>query len=186
MSLPLSSLRRAQRYCTVLKPSHRLKSSRAAPRSITLEKSLEEPVIVLNPDTHVDLIGPPDSQSNLRPIIRKILDNETVLQQRFRETADKTQKWNHEFWALHNSNFKKEKAAYIKQHTSDSKPQLNMDEMSEFYKGFLDKYWRTHLSYNFEWYSKNFTLLALAFRVEVERLRHKYLFYPLRAVKWAK
>lgn len=46
---------------------------------------------------------------------------------------------------------------------------LTADEMSEFYKKFLDENWKTHLQYNAVWYKKNFTLLLLALRVSFEK-----------------
>ncbi|RZB77456.1 dolichyl-diphosphooligosaccharide--protein glycosyltransferase subunit 1-like, partial [Asbolus verrucosus] len=59
-----------------------------------------------------------------------------------------------------------ERQKYIekKQVLGEEKRQLTADEMSEFYKNFLDKHWETHLRYNFEWYTRNFALLFLAFR----------------------
>lgn len=47
--------------------------------------------------------------------------------------------------------------------------QLTADEMSDFYKKFLDQNWETHLNYNMEWYKRNFSLLYLAFRVNLEK-----------------
>jgi len=42
--------------------------------------------------------------------------------------------------------------------------------MSEFYKAFLDKNWRMHFYYNISWYMKNFELLFLSARVNIEKL----------------
>ncbi|CAG9760571.1 unnamed protein product [Ceutorhynchus assimilis] len=150
-------------------------SSSRAPQAVFIEKTLEEPIIVVREEYNVDLIGPPDTLSNLRPIIRGILKNETVLQRKYRNTADATQKWNQEFWQKHNTNFLREKEVYIKKHTSESKPHLNADEMSEFYRSFLNNYWQTHVAYNFEWYGKNFNLLMLSLRVYMENLQRKIL-----------
>lgn len=50
------------------------------------------------------------------------------------------------------------------------KQNLTADEMSVFYKAFLDKNWKLHLNYNKEWYKKNFTLLRLAIRVKLNKL----------------
>ncbi|XP_030764253.1 APOPT family protein CG14806, mitochondrial [Sitophilus oryzae] len=159
---------------SVSKLSNKLLCS-GPPEAILIEKSFEGPIIVLREEDNVDIIGPPDSLSNLRPIIRKSLRNETVLQRHFRETANAIQIWNQEFWANHNTNFLKEKAAFVKKHRSDKNHQLNADEMSEFYKEFLDKNWERHVKYNFEWYSKNFTLLYLALKVSIEQLKLKML-----------
>lgn len=94
--------------------SKRIASSRA-PQAVLIEKIFEEPVIVTREEDDVDFIGPPDRLSNLRPVIRKIMKNETSLQQKFRETSDATQKWNHDFWAKHNTNFAKVNYASLKQ-----------------------------------------------------------------------
>lgn len=42
--------------------------------------------------------------------------------------------------------------------------------MSVFYKAFLDKNWKAHLTYNIEWYKKNVTLLGLAIQVKIRKL----------------
>lgn len=75
------------------------------PQTVLLEKALEEPVIVVSENDDVDIIGPPDAVSNLRPIIRKRLLDETLLQRELREMQDATQMWNQEFWAKHNTKF---------------------------------------------------------------------------------
>lgn len=44
------------------------------------------------------------------------------------------------------------------------------DEISIFYKDFLDRNWKTHYNYNFEWYKKNIYLSSLALRVHMSRI----------------
>lgn len=44
--------------------------------------------------------------------------------------------------------------------------------MSEFYKKFLDDNWKIHLKYNFEWYKRNFELLFLTLRVNLEDFKN--------------
>lgn len=65
-----------------------------------------------------------------------------------------------------------EKEAYIKsqQKEGEERKQLTADEMSDFYKTFLDKNWYLHLNYNREWYKRNFTLLYLSLRVYLEKM----------------
>lgn len=65
------------------------------------------PVICVTDEKNVDLIGPPDPVSNLRPIVRRVMLNESVLQQKFRELQDETQQWNQKFWSEHNKKFVK-------------------------------------------------------------------------------
>lgn len=64
-------------------------------------------MIVAKENNDVDIIGPPDPVSNLRPIIRKCPLKETTLQQQLRQMQDATQLWNQEFWTKHNTNFLK-------------------------------------------------------------------------------
>ncbi|CAH1962298.1 unnamed protein product [Acanthoscelides obtectus] len=152
-------------------------ASTRPPEAVFIEKALEVPVIVINEQDDVDLIGAPDPVSNLRPILRKIHLHETPLQQKLREMQDATQSWNQGFWAKHNTKFMKEKQEFINSHQipSEEKKHLTADEMSEFYKRFLDDTWETHLKYNIEWYRRNFTLLFLALCVSLERNYSAYL-----------
>jgi apoptogenic protein 1 len=50
---------------------------------------------------------------------------------------------------------------------------MTADEMSVFYKKFLDSNWRLHCLYNVSWYSKNVELLVLAARVNIQSLVRK-------------
>ncbi|XP_024945677.1 apoptogenic protein 1, mitochondrial isoform X5 [Cephus cinctus] len=59
-----------------------------------------------------DLIGPPDSISNLRPIIFAKSDRETELEKKYRETREATQEWNQRFWTKHNTNFSHERKQF--------------------------------------------------------------------------
>jgi hypothetical protein len=144
-------------------------------QSAFIEKPLEDPIIVVSENDDVDIIGPPDSLSNLRPVTRKRLFRETDLQRELREMQNATQLWNQEFWATHNTNFNRKRQEYIDKHQvpGEETRQLSADEMSEFYKSFLDSNWKTHLKYNAEWYKKNFALLFLALRVGLEKNMYK-------------
>lgn len=70
---------------------------------------------------------------------------------------------------------RKEFEKQIKSRPGRSEKPLTADEMSVFYKKFLDKYWKTHFWYNVEWYKNNITLLILAFRVEMNRFKNKLI-----------
>ena len=52
--------------------------------------------------------------------------------------------------------------------TSD-KRNLSAEEMSEFYKSFLDMKLAEHAAYNREWQARNFKLVALSLAVAVEK-----------------
>ncbi|XP_044753825.1 COA8 family protein CG14806, mitochondrial [Coccinella septempunctata] len=139
-------------------------------QALFLEKGNQNQVIALLQD-EVDLIGPPDPVSNLRPVIRRRCATETKLQEQLRFMQDATHQWNQNFWATHNTKFLREKQKFIDNHQilGEEKRLLSAEEMSEFYKKFLDEHWKTHIEYNFSWYKKNFSLLFLALRVNVEK-----------------
>ncbi|XP_046997308.1 COA8 family protein CG14806, mitochondrial [Schistocerca americana] len=117
-----------------------------------------------------DLIGPPNQLSNLRPIVFHIPENESAIEKKFRLEREETQKWNEAFWATHNKRFFKERDEYITAN-SDQKVPLTADEMSVFYKSFLDEHWKIHMRYNAEWYRRNVSLLFLAIRVKLHKIR---------------
>ncbi|XP_048518908.1 cytochrome c oxidase assembly factor 8 isoform X1 [Dendroctonus ponderosae] len=187
LTLWSSCLRSSRPTARLAKGSKRLAAHQAG------SVLLEHPIIVVRDEGAVDLIGPPDARSHLRPIVRGIPKNETDLQRRFRQAADATQEWNQAFWAAHNGSFLlvgmadaefrgltggflQKKAQFVKERTCEAKPQLNADEMSEFYREFLNANWQNHVKYNFEWYRRNFALLGLALRVSLEgRFRLKYM-----------
>ncbi|XP_030023529.2 COA8 family protein CG14806, mitochondrial [Manduca sexta] len=117
-----------------------------------------------------DMVGPPDPVSNLRRIVFKQPENETTLEKQYRNMRSEVQEWNQNFWTQHNSRFFQEREDYLKKNLPEGKQNLTADEMSVFYKAFLDKNWKAHISYNMEWYKKNFKLLRLAIQVKMRRL----------------
>ncbi|KPJ07392.1 UPF0671 protein CG14806 [Papilio machaon] len=116
------------------------------------------------------MVGPPDPVSNLRRIVFKQPNDETKLEKKYRELRMDVQEWNQKFWTQHNSSFFQEREEYLKQNLPEGKQTLTADEMSVFYKSFLDKNWKAHLTYNLQWYKKNITLLKLAIQVRIRRL----------------
>ena len=114
-----------------------------------------------------DLVGPPDTASNLRPIKFKIPENETELQKRLRNLREETQEFNQKFWSQHNSEFVEGRDAHIqkvlkeKYQNEVNKSTISAEEMSVYYKKFLDSKWRSHIDYNLEWQKRNFTILFL-------------------------
>ncbi|CAH2074719.1 unnamed protein product, partial [Iphiclides podalirius] len=96
------------------------------------------------------MIGPPDPVSNLRRIVFKQPVNESGLEERYRKLRIEVQEWNQKFWTQHNSRFFQEREEYLKKNLPDGKQNLTADEMSVFYKSFLDKNWKTHITYNME------------------------------------
>lgn len=62
-----------------------------------------------------------------------------------------------------------EKEDFINTHNLTSTAAPSADDMSVFYKEFLDKNWRIHCFYNLSWYAKNAELLMLAAQVNAQR-----------------
>ncbi|XP_012269369.1 COA8 family protein CG14806, mitochondrial [Athalia rosae] len=125
---------------------------------------------VPSPEDRLDAIGPPDPVSNLRPIVFAVPNNETALEKTYRETRVSTQAWNQEFWSKHNARFILERKKFQDTQKQAGVSTLTADEMSVFYKKFLDEHWQTHLNYNISWYKKNITLLFLEIRVNLARI----------------
>ncbi|XP_033334646.1 cytochrome c oxidase assembly factor 8 [Megalopta genalis] len=123
--------------------------------------------------TQADIIGPPDPVSNLRPIIFAKPKNETNLEKKYREAREATQIWNQNFWTRHNASFTEERKQFQDKLKDQGKTSITADDMSVFYKQFLDKNWKTHLNYNIIWYKRNIKLLLLEIRVRVSKLKFK-------------
>ncbi|XP_012579818.1 PREDICTED: apoptogenic protein 1, mitochondrial [Condylura cristata] len=60
-----------------------------------------------------DWIGPPDRESNLRPVHFYVPENESALEQQLRALRQETQEWNQRFWAEQNLAFSKEREEFI-------------------------------------------------------------------------
>ncbi|XP_054651785.1 kinesin light chain 1 isoform X3 [Dunckerocampus dactyliophorus] len=107
--------------------------------------------------TH-DWIGPPNPLSNLRPVVYRIPENESELEERLRTLRQDTEDWNHNFWTKQNLNFSKEKDTFIasqlrakgmsERDEQGRRRTLSSEEMAVFYKNFLDKNRERHVIYN--------------------------------------
>ncbi|XP_018086081.1 cytochrome c oxidase assembly factor 8 isoform X2 [Xenopus laevis] len=130
-----------------------------------------------------DWIGPPDRNSNLRPISYFIPKHESVLEKKLRTLRHETHEWNQSFWANQNLSFIKEKEEYInmklkalglsERDEEGRKRNLNAEEMAEFYRDFLGKNLEKHTSYNREWYERNFRITFLMGQVALQRVWKK-------------
>ncbi|XP_045166060.2 COA8 family protein CBG23705, mitochondrial-like [Mercenaria mercenaria] len=125
-----------------------------------------------------DWIGPPDKVSNIRQMEFYIPEGETDIEKKYREKRQSVLEWHHEFWTEHNKNFFTQKEEFTQQRLAekqklgvneDSKS-VSAEELSEFYKKFLDDNYKTHIKYNKEWYKKNVMLLWPAVKVNVIRM----------------
>ncbi|XP_065364396.1 COA8 family protein CG14806, mitochondrial [Calliphora vicina] len=128
------------------------------------------------PDPHLikyDYIGPPDKESNLRPYVRCITENESCLAMLLRTKRIEVEEWNQSFWSKHNKRFYEEKYDFIRLRNLSGIHDISADKMSEFYKSFLDKNRRVHILYNISWYLKNLEILMLALQVSVQNVVKK-------------
>ncbi|CAB3366385.1 Hypothetical predicted protein [Cloeon dipterum] len=116
-----------------------------------------------------DMVGPPDKVSNIRPIRFHIPANESPVEKEYRLTRQEVLQWNQDFWSNHNTKFLKERNEFIEneQRKKCNNDPLSADEMSVFYKQFLDNNWQVHVKYNAEWYKKNIGLMLQSFKILV-------------------
>jgi len=132
-------------------------------------------------DHNKELIGPPHPLSNIRPFVIPQPENESKLHRKYRLLKHQTAEFNHQFWAQHNKQFNEEREAYVQRVLRDkhggggsaldkAKTNLTAEEMSEFYKDFLDRKLSSHKAYNLEWQARNFKLVCLSVAVAIENL----------------
>ena len=123
-----------------------------------------------------DLIGPPRPGSKLRPVKFAISQNDSELAIRLRELRQETQKFNQEWWIEHNKQFKEGREEFIKNILETKYPgqtdksTLSADEMSIFYREFMNKQWENHMEYNKQWQKRNWSIIGLMARVKLQNL----------------
>ena len=72
--------------------------------------------------------------------------------------------------------FLQEKEAFVERYSKEKYPletnkkNLSADEMSEFYKSFLDRKLADHSTYNLQWQIRNFKIVCLSIAVSLEKL----------------
>ncbi|XP_052273886.1 COA8 family protein Y39B6A.34, mitochondrial-like isoform X2 [Dreissena polymorpha] len=102
--------------------------------------------------------------------------DESSLERDYRLKREVVQKWHHEFWTAHNKRFFTLKEKYIQEklaekgEAADDINKVTPEELSVFYKKFLDDNYPTHIQYNKDWYKKNISLLWPALKVNFYRL----------------
>ncbi|KAK3714376.1 hypothetical protein QZH41_020617, partial [Actinostola sp. cb2023] len=124
---------------------------------------------------HYDLIGPPDSVSNLRKVVFAKKANETRREQGLRLQKQASYKWQHTFWTEHNESFNESKKKFLEErkNAENESDKQFADELSVFYKDFLDKNYSLHKTFLWEWYTKNFKLLWSSVAVIVNKATSK-------------
>ncbi|XP_029162778.1 APOPT family protein CG14806, mitochondrial [Nylanderia fulva] len=120
-----------------------------------------------------DLIGSPDPVSNLRPIIFARSAKETYFEKKYINLREETQRWHQEFWIKHNTSFIEERKQFQELLRAQGKKELTADDMSVFYKQFLDKNWQSHFNYNLAWYKRNIKILFYGIAAKISKLKIK-------------
>lgn len=90
-----------------------------------------------------------------------------------RTKRNEVQEWNQKFWANHNQRFFDDKTLFVRLNKKTEEGEISADDMSKFYKYFLDKNRKIHIMYNISWYLKNIDILLLATMVKIEALYRK-------------
>ncbi|KAE9413039.1 hypothetical protein Angca_004603, partial [Angiostrongylus cantonensis] len=101
------------------------------------------------------------------------VDNESDLERQYREAREELNRWNSAFWAKHNSLFDTKKARFVEQRKKELGriEQISANDLSVFYKQFLDSQYTSMMAYNKEWYLRNISLCWPALRVNFIRFR---------------
>ncbi|KAG0293010.1 hypothetical protein BGZ96_003413 [Linnemannia gamsii] len=116
------------------------------------------------------LVGNPHPVSNLRPVLYPIPANEFKEDRLFRERRERVDAFNQNFWVNNNAMFNKAKAEYEeKVRAQNGNQPVTTDELSVFYKDFLDKAYDRQLNYNKQWWIENFGLLLPAAKAAVRK-----------------
>ncbi|KAF9365186.1 hypothetical protein BGX34_010990 [Mortierella sp. NVP85] len=106
------------------------------------------------------LVGNPHPVSNLRPIIYPIPKNESEEDRHFRERRERVDAFNQHFWVNNNAMFIKAKEEYEEKIRAQNGGQpVTTEELSIFYKDFLDKAYERQMNYNRQWWIENIGLL---------------------------
>lgn len=78
------------------------------------------------------------------------LDNESPLERDYRTAREALNQWNSDFWANHNTLFERQKAEFVekKQKQLGRLEHVSANELSEFYRDFLNQRHAAMMAYN--------------------------------------
>ncbi|KAF9143006.1 hypothetical protein BGX30_001599 [Mortierella sp. GBA39] len=152
-------------------------SSAKATTSKAAASASTEPLLTkkresLDPAQNKDkfLVGNPHPVSNLRPVLYPIPANESKEDRLFRERRERVDAFNQNFWVNNNAMFNKAKAEFEeKVRATNGNQPVTTDELSVFYKDFLDKAYERQLNYNKQWWIENIGLLLPAAKAAVRK-----------------
>ncbi|XP_068683610.1 COA8 family protein CBG23705, mitochondrial-like isoform X3 [Montipora foliosa] len=96
----------------------------------------------------------------------------------FRERQQELNMWHQTFWEKQNETFYQSKKAFLKVRGRDIGIETKKDfadDLSKFYKNFLDGHYQVHSQYLRVWYLRNFQLLWMALQVSTTRFFNKVI-----------
>ncbi|KAF9968560.1 hypothetical protein BGZ70_002464 [Mortierella alpina] len=126
----------------------------------------------LDPASNTDkfLVGNPHPVSNLRPVKYPVPAHESPEDRIFRERRERVDAFNQNFWVNNNNMFNKAKAEYEdKIRAQNGNQPVTTEELSVFYKDFLDKAYDRQMTYNRQWWVENMGLLLPAAKAAVRK-----------------
>ncbi|KAF9954334.1 hypothetical protein BGZ72_004680 [Mortierella alpina] len=126
----------------------------------------------LDPALNTDkfLVGNPHPVSNLRPVKYPVPAHESPEDRIFRERRERVDAFNQNFWVNNNNMFNKAKAEYEDKIRAQNGDQpVTTEELSVFYKDFLDKAYERQMNYNRQWWVENMSLLLPAAKAAVRK-----------------
>lgn len=119
------------------------------------------------------VVGKPQLLSRLRyvEVIRR--EDETDKEREYRTHYEDIQNWNNKYWAENNELFNRRKTEYIKRNFGNMNEQeaLSHDQLSDFYRDFLEENRDRHVRYNKIWYRNHLSLLHSSINAKLSRLK---------------
>ncbi|KAI8997792.1 hypothetical protein BDB01DRAFT_772441 [Pilobolus umbonatus] len=116
------------------------------------------------------MIGTPNPISNLRPVKYYIPPNETLEEREWRESCQRIDAFNEEFWHNNNTLFIKAKAEYQEQLQAKGE-EITAEAMSVFYKDFLNKAYNRQMEYNRTWWKMNIAQLYPGIKAAIRSIK---------------
>ncbi|KAF8931188.1 hypothetical protein BGZ52_013143 [Haplosporangium bisporale] len=149
----LSTARSCRRFATSASASKTVTTE-----SPTKRRERESLDPALNTDKF--LVGNPHPVSNLRPVRYPVPSDESAEDRALREQRERVDAFNQNFWVSNNNMFNKAKAEYEdKIRAQNGGEAVTTEELSIFYKDFLDKAYERQMNYNRQWWIENVGLL---------------------------
>ncbi|VDK21912.1 unnamed protein product [Anisakis simplex] len=97
--------------------------------------------------------------------------NETPTERLYRHEREALNQWNSSFWTEHNVLYEKRKADFIakKKNEIGQLEHINANDLSQFYREFLNERKVALRTYNKIWYKRNLALIWPALKVNLIR-----------------